>query len=320
MGAEIRTAVFPVAGRGTRFLPATKASPKEMLPVVDKPLIQYAVEEALAAGAQRLVFITGASKRAIEDHFDSDPELEKLLEAQGKSELARQMRSVLPSYATCIYIRQPAPLGLGHAVLCAEAAVGQEPFFVHLADDLIDAEVPCLRQMADTYAFHHGSVLGVEEIPRRHTDKYGIVETEAARATVSRIRSIVEKPKPAVAPSTLAVVGRYVLTPGIFDQLRQVGRGAGGEIQLTDGIARLLRREAVYAHRFVGKRFDCGSKLGYLQATVERALAHPELSRSFRRYLLQLLRPPPAGARAARRAGSAGRRKPARTARLRPPR
>jgi UTP--glucose-1-phosphate uridylyltransferase len=320
MGAAIRTAVFPVAGRGTRFLPATKASPKEMLPVVDKPLIQYAVEEALAAGAQRLVFITGASKRAIEDHFDSDPELEKLLEAQGKSELVRQMRSVLPSYATCIYIRQPAPLGLGHAVLCAEAAVGQEPFFVHLADDLIVAEVPCLRQMADTYAFHHGSVLGVEEIPRRHTDKYGIVETETARAAVSRIRSIVEKPKPAVAPSTLAVVGRYVLTPGIFDQLRQVGRGAGGEIQLTDGIARLLRREAVYAHRFVGKRFDCGSKLGYLQATVERALAHPELSRSFRRYLLQLLQPPPASARAARRAGSAGRRKPASTAGQRPPR
>lgn len=290
MKAEIRTAVFPVAGRGTRFLPATKASPKEMLPVVDKPLIQYAVEEALAAGAQRLVFITGAAKRAIEDHFDSDPELEKLLESQGKSDLVRQMRGVLPAYATCIYIRQPAPLGLGHAVLCAEAAVGQEPFFVHLADDLIDADVPCLKQMAASYTFHRGSVLGVEEVPRRDTEKYGIVEVDTARAPVSRIRSIVEKPKPAVAPSTLAVVGRYVLTPGIFDQLRQVGRGAGGEIQLTDGIARLLTREAVYAHRFAGKRFDCGSKLGYLQATVEHALAHPELSHSFRSYLLQLVR------------------------------
>ena len=288
MKPEIRTAVFPVAGRGTRFLPATKASPKEMLPVVDKPLIQYAVEEALAAGAQRLVFVTGSSKRAIEDHFDSDPELEKLLEAQGKTDLAKQIRSVLPSYATCIYIRQPAPLGLGHAVLCAEAAVGQEPFFVHLADDLIDAEVPCLKQMAATYGFHRGSVLGVEEVPRRDTDKYGIVEVDTPRTPVSRIRSIVEKPAPEVAPSTLAVVGRYVLTAGIFDQLRQVGRGAGGEIQLTDGIARLLGIEAVYAHRFVGKRYDCGSKLGYLQATVEFALTHPGLSRSFRSYLLRL--------------------------------
>jgi UTP--glucose-1-phosphate uridylyltransferase len=290
MKSAIRTAVFPVAGRGTRFLPATKASPKEMLPVVDKPLIQYAVEEALAAGAQRLVFITGASKRAIEDHFDTDPELEKLLESQGKTDLARRMRSVLPAYATCIYIRQPAPLGLGHAVLCAEAAVGQEPFFVHLADDLIDADVPCLKQLAVTFVSHRGSVLGVEEVPRRDTDKYGIVAVAAAREVVSRVRSIVEKPKPAAAPSTLAVAGRYVLTPGIFDQLRRVGRGAGGEIQLTDGIARLLDREAVYAHRFAGKRYDCGNKLGYLQATVEHALAHPELARAFRSYLIQLAR------------------------------
>jgi UTP--glucose-1-phosphate uridylyltransferase len=297
---SIGTAVFPVAGRGTRFLPATKASPKEMLPVVDKPLIQYAVEEALAAGARRLVFITGSSKRAIEDHFDSDPELEKLLESQGKTELANQIRSVLPSYATCIYIRQPAPLGLGHAVLCAEAAVGNEPFFVHLADDLIEARVPCLKQMAETYEFHRGSVLGVEEVPRRDTDKYGIVEVESARAQVSRIRSIVEKPKPDVAPSTLAVVGRYVLTPGVFDHLRQVSQGAGGEIQLTDGIARLLSREAVYAHRFEGKRFDCGSKLGYLQATVELALSHPALSRQFRSYLLRLTRSLEGGKRPAR--------------------
>ncbi len=316
MKAQIRTAVFPVAGRGTRFLPATKASPKEMLPVVDKPLIQYAVEEALAAGAERLVFITGASKRAIEDHFDSDPELEKLLESQGKSELAQQMRAVLPAYATCIYIRQPAPLGLGHAVLCAEAAVGREPFFVHLADDLIDAAVPCLKQMAASFAFHRGSLLGVEEVPRRDTDKYGIVEVEAAREPVSRIRSIVEKPRPAVAPSTLAVVGRYVLTPDIFDDLRQVGRGAGGEIQLTDGIARLLKREAVYAHRFEGKRFDCGNKLGYLQATVEFALAHPELSHSFRRYLLQLVGELPSPASGARKAGARQKAGAARKRRL----
>jgi len=288
--AEIRTAVFPVAGRGTRFLPATKASPKEMLPVVDKPLIQYAVEEALAAGARRLVFITGASKRAIEDHFDSDQELEKLLESQGKTALVRQLRSVLPSYATCIYIRQPAPLGLGHAVLCAQPAVGSEPFFVHLADDLIDAQIPCLQQMAATFASCGGSVLGVEEVPHRETDKYGIVAVESPRLEVSRIRSIVEKPKPEEAPSNLAVVGRYVLTPGIFAELEKVGQGAGGEIQLTDGIARLMQREFVYAHRFAGKRYDCGSKLGYLQATVEHALAHRDLGRPFRAYLMQLTR------------------------------
>jgi len=285
---EVRTAVFPVAGRGTRFLPATKASPKEMLPIVDKPLIQYAVDEALAAGARRLVFITGSSKRAIEDHFDADDELEKLLESQGKHELAERVRSVLPSYASCIYIRQPAPLGLGHAVLCARPAVGDVPFFVHLADDLIDAEVPCLKQMAATYMERGGSVLGVEEVPKRDTDKYGIVEVEPGDGIVSRIRSIVEKPKPAVAPSTLAVVGRYVLTPAIFDELERVGQGAGGEIQLTDGIARLLQREPVYAHRFTGRRFDCGSKLGYLQATVELSLADPGLGKDFRRYLKHL--------------------------------
>ncbi|MFI4895150.1 MAG: UTP--glucose-1-phosphate uridylyltransferase GalU [Steroidobacterales bacterium] len=287
---RIRTAVFPVAGRGTRFLPATKASPKEMLPIVDKPLIQYAVEEAIAAGAERLVFITGASKRAIEDHFDSDEELEKLLEAQGKSELADVVRSVLPSRATCIYIRQPAPLGLGHAVLCAQPAVGDEPFFVHLADDLIEAEVPCLKQMAATYAARGGSVLGVEDVPRSDTDKYGIVEVEveAGSGPVSRIKSIVEKPKPDVAPSTLAVVGRYVLSPTIFEELEQIGQGAGGEIQLTDGIARLLRREPVYAHRFTGRRFDCGSKLGYLQATVEFGLTHAALGEDFRKFLKAL--------------------------------
>jgi UTP--glucose-1-phosphate uridylyltransferase len=281
----IRTAVFPVAGRGTRFLPATKASPKEMLPIVDKPLIQYAVEEAIAAGAERLVFITGSSKRAIEDHFDTDYELERLLEEQGKDELVNQVRSVLPGSATCIYIRQPAPLGLGHAVLCARPAVGDEPFFVHLADDLIDAEVPCLKQMAGVYEEHGGSVLGVEEVPRGDTDKYGIVEIEAGEGAVNRIRSIVEKPKPNVAPSTLAVVGRYVLTASIFDELAKIGQGAGGEIQLTDGIARLLQREPVYAYRFTGRRFDCGNKLGYLQATVQYGLTHSAVGADFRRYL-----------------------------------
>ncbi|HVN43879.1 MAG TPA: UTP--glucose-1-phosphate uridylyltransferase GalU [Steroidobacteraceae bacterium] len=281
----ITKAVFPVAGLGTRFLPATKASPKEMLPVVDKPLIQYAVEEALAAGAQRLVFITGASKRAIEDHFDSDQELELMLQQQGKSDLLNQLRSVLPSYASCIYIRQPAPLGLGHAVLCAQPAVGAEPFFVHLADDLIRSDVACLAQMARVYEAKRASILAVESVPRADTDKYGIVAVEADRSVTSRVRSIVEKPKPAVAPSNLAVVGRYVLAPAIFEHLERIGQGAGGEIQLTDGIASLMREEAVYAYRFEGKRYDCGSKLGYLQATVEYALGHAALGRDFRRYL-----------------------------------
>jgi UTP--glucose-1-phosphate uridylyltransferase len=288
--SAIRTAVFPVAGRGTRFLPATKASPKEMLPVVDKPLIQYAVEEALAAGARRLVFITGASKRAIEDHFDSDQELEHMLEAQGKSELLNSIRSVLPSYAACIYIRQSAPLGLGHAVLCAQPAVGAEPFFVHLADDLIRSEVPCLKQMEEVYSSKRSSVLGVEEVPRKETERYGIVALEAKGTATARIRSIVEKPKPDDAPSTLAVVGRYILTPTIFAHLERIGRGSGGEIQLTDGIAALMSEEAVYAHRFTGKRYDCGSKLGYLQATVEYALAHPVLGRDFRKYLQRMSR------------------------------
>ena len=295
----IETAVFPVAGRGTRFLPATKASPKEMLPVVDKPLIQYAVEEALAAGARRLVFITGASKRAIEDHFDSDLELENMLKSQGKSDLVKQLHSVLPSYATCIYIRQPAPLGLGHAVLCAKPAVGNEPFFVHLADDLIDAEQACLAQMAAVYEAKRASVIGCEVVPRKETDKYGIVEVEAAGVT-ARIRSIVEKPKPAAAPSNLAVVGRYLLSPAIFEHLERIGRGAGGEIQLTDGIARLLQEEAVYAHRFTGTRYDCGSKLGYLEATVAYALKHPQFGGEFRKYLRKVATQKP----------TRGRRKP----------
>ncbi len=282
--------MFPVAGRGTRFLPATKASPKEMLPVVDKPLIQYAVEEALAAGAQRLVFITGASKRAIEDHFDTDHELEKLLDSQGKSKLADQLRGVLPSWATCIYIRQPAPLGLGHAVLCARPAVGDEPFFVHLADDLIDAETPCLKQMAGVYEARRGSVLGVEEVAPAETDKYGIVDVSGSREKIAAISAIVEKPKPDKAPSNLAVVGRYVLSQRIFDYLEDLGSGAGGEIQLTDGIAALMKEEAVYAYRFEGKRYDCGSKLGYLQATVEYGLKHGTLGVPFREYLRELMK------------------------------
>ncbi len=257
-----------------------------MLPVVDKPLIQYAVEEALAAGATRLVFITGSSKRAIEDHFDTDAELEKMLESQGKSELADTLRSVLPRNATCIYIRQPEPLGLGHAVLCARPAVGYEPFFVHLADDLIDADTPCLKQMAEAHASNDwSSVLGVEEVEPGETDKYGIVDTQGSREQVAAIRAIVEKPRPSQAPSNLAVVGRYVLTPTIFDHLEQIGAGAGGEIQLTDGIARLMQDEPIYAYRFQGKRYDCGSKLGYLQATVEFALKHEKLGEPFRTYL-----------------------------------
>ncbi|MCC7200180.1 MAG: UTP--glucose-1-phosphate uridylyltransferase GalU [Gammaproteobacteria bacterium] len=289
MQPPIRSAVFPVAGRGTRFLPATKASPKEMLPIVDKPLIQYAVEEALAAGARNLVFITGSSKRAIEDHFDFDPELEAALEAQGKHELLESLRSILPSYAACIYIRQPAPLGLGHAVLCARPAVGNEPFFVHLADDLIDAEVPVLKQMAQVYAERGGSCIGVEPVAPDETDKYGIVATGGDESQVARITRIVEKPKPADAPSNLAVVGRYLLSPSIFEDLEKIGSGAGGEIQLTDGIAALLGREPVYACRFKGKRYDCGNKLGYLQATVEYALKHQSLGGAFEAYLKGLV-------------------------------
>ncbi len=285
----VRFAVFPVAGRGTRFLPATKASPKEMLPIVDKPLIQYAAEEALQAGATQLVFITGSSKRAIEDHFDSAPELEAALEAQGKADLLEALRGIVPSNATCIYIRQPAPLGLGHAVLCARPVVGDEPFFVHLADDLIDAKVPCLKQMANVYDELGGSVLGVQTVEPKETDKYGIVASETMTDRLSRITSIVEKPKPENAPSNLAVVGRYLLTPRIFDKLQNIGRGAGGEIQLTDGIAALLADEAVYAYAFEGKRYDCGSKLGYLEATVEYGLKHPQLGEPFVQLLARLL-------------------------------
>ena len=282
----IKTAVFPVAGRGTRFLPITKASPKEMLPIVDKPLIQYAVDEALSAGAETLVFVTGSSKRAIEDHFDTDPELESVLQAQGKKELLDALHSILPNWATCVYIRQSAPLGLGHAVLCARPVVGDAPFMVHLADDLIDAEVPCLKQMVAVQAAYGGSVLGVQTVPNQDTDKYGIVSLEREIAPrVGKMSQIVEKPKPEKAASNLAVVGRYLLSPSIFEDLAKIGKGAGGEIQLTDGIARLMQREEVFAFEFEGKRYDCGSKLGYLQATVEYGLNHPSLGVEFAAYL-----------------------------------
>ncbi|HEU4619475.1 MAG TPA: UTP--glucose-1-phosphate uridylyltransferase GalU [Gammaproteobacteria bacterium] len=280
----IRTAVFPVAGRGTRFLPATKASPKEMLPIVDKPLIQYAVEEALAAGVERLVFITGSSKRSIEDHFDVDPELERTLAESGKTEWLDLVRDIVPPGVSCIYVRQGMPLGLGHAVLCARPAVGNEPFFVHLADDLIYSEVPVLKQMLDHFVQHRHSVLGVETVPRDQTGSYGIVAVREESGR-QRIERIVEKPSPDKAPSNLAVVGRYVLTPAIFEKLESTGRGAGGEIQLTDAIADLLRSEPVYVLPFIGKRYDCGSKIGYLRATVEYALRHPELGENFKAYL-----------------------------------
>ncbi len=283
--APIRFAVFPVAGRGTRFLPVTKASPKEMLPIVDKPLIQYAAEEALAAGARQLIFITGSSKRAIEDHFDADPELEAVLESQGKKDVADALRGILPADAACIYIRQPAPLGLGHAVLCAHPVVGSEPFFVHLADDLIDARVPVLAQMRDRFLQSGGSLVGVQQVARSETGRYGIVATDEPVGDLARVRRIVEKPKPAEAPSDLAVVGRYLLSGSIFEKLRSIGRGAGGEIQLTDGIAALLADEPVYAYRFEGKRYDCGDKLGYLEATVEYGIRHPELGEQFAKYL-----------------------------------
>jgi UTP--glucose-1-phosphate uridylyltransferase len=289
MKQVVKACVFPVAGRGTRFLPVTKASPKEMLPIVDKPLIQYAVDEALSAGADTLVFITGSSKRAIEDHFDSNPELEAVLQQQGKQELLETLRGILPSWASCVYIRQSAPLGLGHAVLCARPVVGDAPFMVHLADDLIDARVPCLKQMADVFAIHGGSVLGVQTVPRQDTDKYGIVTLEKPIvARVGKMSHIVEKPKPDRAESTLAVVGRYLLSASIFEDLAKIGKGAGGEIQLTDGIARLMQREPVHAFEFEGTRYDCGNKLGYLQATVEFGLKHPSLGGGFASYLKEL--------------------------------
>lgn len=288
---KIRKAVFPVAGLGSRFLPATKAQPKEMLPVVDKPLIQYAVEEAVAAGITDLVFITGRNKRAIEDHFDTAYELETELEAAGKSALLSLVRNAIPKNINCIYIRQSAPLGLGHAVLCARPVIGNEPFAVLLADDLMDVEagqVPVLAQMTAIYENEGSSLLAVQEVPRSETSQYGIVSATPYKPALARVESIVEKPAPDVAPSTLAVVGRYVLSNKIFDCLEGLGKGAGGEIQLTDGIAALMQHEPVLAYQYAGRRFDCGSKLGYLQATVAMGLKHPDMGKAFAEYLEQV--------------------------------
>jgi len=285
MGVKLRKAVFPVAGLGSRFLPVTKASPKEMLPIVDKPLIQYAVEEAAAAGITEMIFVTGRNKRAIEDHFDKAYELETELERKGKAALLDMVRSVLPEGVRCIYIRQAEPLGLGHAVLCAQPVVGDAPFAVILADDLMDSDPPAMARMAQVFEQEGSSLLGVEEVPRDQTQSYGIVTIDRMDGDLARIHSIVEKPKPADAPSNLAVIGRYVLTPRIFDLLGEVVPGAGGEIQLTDAIAALLVHERVLAVRLPGRRFDCGSKLGYLQATVELGLRHPEIGKDFARYL-----------------------------------
>lgn len=289
--STINKAVFPVAGLGTRFLPATKASPKEMLPIVDKPLIQYAAEEAEAAGIDQLVFITGRNKRSIEDHFDKAYELEIELQEAGKTKLLEIVQNILPAEVSCVYLRQAEALGLGHAVLCAKPVVGNEPFAVILADDLIRGEgTGVVEQMTRVYDKHQCSVLAVQEVPREETNKYGIVQTVPGPGGALLVSAIVEKPKPEHAPSTLAVVGRYVLTPRIFAKLEQTRAGAGGEIQLTDGIAALLADEPVVAYPFHGKRYDCGSKLGYLEATVEYALAHPELGQDFASYLNRLFR------------------------------
>jgi len=285
---KITKAVFPVAGMGSRFLPATKATAKEMLPVVDKPLIQYAVEEAVAAGITDMVFITGRNKRAIEDHFDKAYELEATLEAQGKKELLRIVQEVVPKHINCIYIRQAEPLGLGHAVLCAQPVVQEEPFAVILADDLIDGEPAIMKQMVDVFARHQCSILGVQDVPRSQTKQYGIVSATNIETNLEKVNAIVEKPKPEDAPSTLAVVGRYILTPRIFKHLKEIKPGAGGEIQLTDGIAALMQYESMLAYRFDGIRYDCGSKLGYLKAQIAFGLKHKELHDELAAYLKEM--------------------------------
>jgi UTP--glucose-1-phosphate uridylyltransferase len=283
---KITKAIFPVAGLGTRFLPATKANPKEMLPIVDKPLIQYAVEEAVAAGITELIFVTSSSKRAIEDHFDSNFELESTLLERGKQDLLDIVKGILPDGVSCAYIRQKSPQGLGHAVLCAKQLVMNSPFAVLLADDLIDGGAsPCLAQMMDKFAEQQKSIIAVEKIAASETNKYGIVDVPKDAGILTAIQGIVEKPKPEHAPSTLGVVGRYILTPRIFTLLETTNKGSGGEIQLTDAIAKLLKEEPVYAYQFSGKRYDCGTKLGYLEATIAYALKHPELAADFKRSL-----------------------------------
>lgn len=281
----VKKAVFPVAGLGTRFLPATKASPKEMLPIVDKPLIQYAVEEAMDAGITDIIFISSRTKRTVEDHFDKAYELETELEARGKKRVLELVQSIRPAGVNFIYIRQAEALGLGHAVLCAQPVVGNEPFAVILADDLIDGTPPVMKQMVDQYGFYQCSILGVQEVAPAETASYGIVDATPMGERVSRVNAIVEKPKPEEAPSTLGVVGRYILTPRIFHHIQHLKPGAGGELQLTDAIAALLIEQQVLAYAFDGIRYDCGSKLGYLQATVEYAMKHPEVKDDFSRYL-----------------------------------
>jgi UTP--glucose-1-phosphate uridylyltransferase len=282
---KINKAVFPVAGLGTRFLPATKAQPKEMLPVVDKPLIQYAVEEAYAAGIRQMIFVNGRNKRAIPDHFDTAYELEHELATSGKQELLDLVHTIKPDDMECIYIRQPRALGLGHAVLCAQSVVVNEPFAVLLADDLMVGKPPILKQMVDQFAEWQASILAVQEVPAEHTKRYGIVAGSAINDRLMDLTHIVEKPNPEDAPSRLGVAGRYILTPGVFREISNLPRGVGGEIQLTDGIANLMRREKVFAYRYEGRRYDCGSKEGFLQANVELALQHPQLGAGFREYL-----------------------------------
>lgn len=286
---KIVKAVFPVAGLGTRFLPATKANPKEMLPVVDKPLIQYAVEEAVSAGIKELIFVTNSSKRAIEDHFDSNFELESVLAASGKDQLLTVVRNILPEGVGCAYVRQNSPKGLGHAVLCAKHLIMNEPFAVLLADDLIDAEKPTLLQMVEQFNETQASIIAVQQIQPEETKKYGVIACDHGNELLTKMHGIVEKPESSVAPSALGVVGRYILSPRIFRLLEQTNKGSGGEIQLTDAIAKLLIEEAVYAYQFSGKRYDCGSKLGYLEATIAFALKHPELSADFKQSLRAVL-------------------------------
>jgi len=281
----VTKAIFPVAGLGTRFLPATKAQPKEMLPVVDKPLIQYAVEEAYAAGVREMIFVTGRHKRPIEDHFDMTFELEVALEQAGKQDLLDVVRSVKPDDMECIYVRQSQALGLGHAVLCAQRLVGNDPFAVLLADDLMVGEVPILKQMVEQYEEWRVSILAVQEVPPEHTKRYGIVAGSPVSESLLDVTRIVEKPDPKDAPSRLGVAGRYILTPGVFHEIANQARGVGGEIQLTDGIAGLLRREKVFAYSYKGRRYDCGSKEGFLRANVELAMEHPDLGPDFREYI-----------------------------------
>lgn len=289
MSKKITKAVFPVAGLGTRFLPATKASPKEMLPIVDKPLIQYAVEEAIAAGIDTMIFITGRSKNSIMDHFDKAYEIENELSTRGKTDLLKLIQGIVPAHVSCVFIRQAEALGLGHAVYCARPVVGNEPFAVILADDMVeDGSRGCMAQMVNLYEQQHCSILGVERVNPADTGSYGIVKTSESTEKFAAIDLIVEKPKPELAPSNLAVIGRYILTPAIFDKIKNTSKGAGGEIQLTDAIADLLKDETVLAYEFEGKRYDCGSKLGFLIATVEQALLNKELKDDFTAYLKEL--------------------------------